>query len=405
MIHGIISYIVRMKMKMFFILILLVNMVAVGLHAESAKTEGTFFKRGIYINAYIAGDRKYMTKLLDKFDGLINTLVIDMKDSHGTVTYKSKLKMVEKVGSGGTLIKSLNNYVKQLKAKGYYLVARIVVFRDPIFARYKGSKFGVKVKGTKRLFTDENGFIWVDPFSEAAWQYNIDIAKEVAEAGFDEIQFDYVRFPSYDGSSIPFFAFQRNKDREEAVQNFLMRARKTLAEENVKISVAIFGYTTWHNSLPREGQHLYRIGNEVDVVYPMLYPSHFADDFLFDKIKEKRTYDIVFQSLKRAFVLLRHTDCKLIPYIQGFNWKMSRLGKDYIGIQMTASEDAGASGWIVWNAKGEYEDTYKSLINHCIKVATPKNVQRTRQITESRNFYEKKCEEPDITGIEAILCI
>ncbi len=372
-------------------------------HFHPERNEPPVFTKGLYINAYRAGDRKYMKKLLNDFGSLINTLVIDIKDSHGTLTYKSRLKIVRKVGSQGALIKDMRQYVKDLKNRGYYLVGRIVVFRDPLFARYKGRKFGVKVSGTRKLFRDENGFVWVDPFSEEAWEYNIAIAAEAAKAGFDEIQFDYVRFPSTDGNSIPYFPFHKKRKKEEAILSFLSMAKERLKREGVKVSIAVFGYTTWHNHLPREGQHFYEMGSKVDIVYPILYPSHFADGFLANKHKEKRTYNIVFKSIKRGDSLLRYTDSKLIAYLQGFNWKRSRLGRNYIGIQMSAAEEAGSNGWIVWNAKGEYKETYLSLVNRTIKLQEPEGKPRIKDVKLTFLKNEDKSEKPDTRGIEAIL--
>jgi len=394
-------------MKRFLPIIIVCAVFSTALQALAypKRNQAIAFKKGIYLNAFRAGDKKYMKRILTKFDGLINTLVIDVKDSHGKLSYNSKLKIVRKIGSQGNLVKNLEHYIAGLKSDGYYLIARIAVFRDPVFARYKARKYGVKIKGTKKLFRDENGFVWVDPFSKDAWNYNTQIAEEVAEAGFDEIQFDYVRFPSSDGSSSPYFPFQKNRPKEEAIHSFLLFAHNVLEKQGINISIATFGYTAWHNRLPREGQHLYRIGSEVDVISPMLYPSHFADDFLSNNVKEERTYNIVFQNLQRAKVFLRHSNCKLLPYIQGFNWKISKLGKNYIGVQMKACEDAGVSGWIVWNAKGEYDDTYEALINHSIRIIAPDTNLKINEIVSLREKNEKKHKKPDLRGIKAILHI
>ncbi|OQX56180.1 MAG: hypothetical protein B5M53_02845 [Candidatus Cloacimonas sp. 4484_209] len=366
------------------------------------------FIKGIYINKYIAGNRPYMISLQRKFGYTINTLVIDIKDSHGTLSYRSKLKLVKQVGAQGTSIKNLKNFVKRLKANGYYLIGRIAVFRDPVFAQHKNNKFGVKIKGTEKLFKDENGFIWVDPFSKDAWKYNIAIAEEAAKAGFDEIQFDYTRFPSIGKESkIPYFPFKKRKRKEEVIVDFLTLAREKLKKLDVNISIVLFGYTLWRNYLPREGQQLNEIGKRVDFIYPILYPSHFADNFMKDKKKAHRTYSIIYESIKKGRTLLRHTDCKIIPYIQGFDWKQSKLGNNYIEVQMKASEDAGAEGWIVWNAKGEYDDTYTALLKHYTKIVVKPNLKprteryKTQFITIKDENQSKKS---DTKGIDAMVC-
>ena len=394
-----------MKKFISIILVLILSLIGLQGYFHPEGNEHPKFIKGLYINAYRAGDRKYLNNLLNDFGSLINTLVIDVKDSHGKLTYKSNLKIVKRVGSQGALIKDINSYIKLLKGRGYYIIGRIVVFRDPIFARYKSRNYAVKIAGTKQLWKDESGFVWVDPFCEEAWKYNIAIAEEAVKAGFDEIQFDYVRFPSPNSEQRgAYFPFKKKRKKEDAILSFLSLANERLKKQGAKISIAIFGYATWHNHLPREGQHLSETGKRVDLVYPMLYPSHFGDDFLLNKHKEKRTYDIVFKSIKRGDSLLRYTDSKLIAYIQGFDWKRSRLGKDYIGVQMKAAEEAGSDGWVVWNAKGEYKETYISLLNHTIKLNKPKGELRIKNdvLTLLRN--EDKFKKPDTRGIEAILC-
>jgi hypothetical protein len=395
-----------MEMRIIPVILCISTLLSSYLKGQSSPVakESPEFTRGLYINAYRAADSKYMKNLLDDFGTLINTLVIDMKDSHGQVTYTSDLQMVKNSGAQGFLIKDLKKYVKQLKSKGYYLVGRIVVFRDPVFARYRSKKYAVKISGTKKLWKDESGFIWVDPFCEIAWKYNIDIAEEVAEAGFDEIQFDYARFPSPDGEQPnAYFPFKKKRMKEDAILGFLSKARERLEQHGVNISIAIFGYTAWHNHLPREGQHFYEMGKRVDFVYPMLYPSHFADNFLKNKTKEKRTYNIVFKSIKRGDSLLKYTDSELVAYIQGFNWKQSQLGKDFIGIQMKAVEDADSKGWIVWNAKGEYKETFFSLVNHTIKLYEPEYTPRFNEVVLTFGKNENKSKRSYVRGIEAVL--
>ena len=370
---------------------------------DNSEDHGPAYVRGLYLNAYRAGDRKYMTRLLDTFGGLINTLVIDIKDTHGYLSYKSDLAVVKRVGAQGTVIKDIRGYVQDLHKRGYYIVGRIVVFRDSKYARYKNNRYGVKASGTGKLWRDENGFVWVDPFSEQAWIYNIAIAEEAAKIGFDEIQFDYVRFPSMNGNAgKPYFPHMKKLRREDAILKFLSMAEEKVNPYGARISIVLFGYTTWRNHLPGEAQHLYEMGKRVDIVYPMLYPSHFADNFLKHDQKEKRTYDIVYRSARRGDSLLRFTDTRLVAYIQGFTWKQSTLGRNYIAVQMQAAEDADTDGWIVWNAKGEYSETFHSLVNKQIIIHEPLSKPRFPDITFMVAINEKKPQRPDDRGIEAV---
>lgn len=386
--------------------IVLIPLMAAWLFAEPKGGTDRYptYVRGLYLNAYRAGNRTYTTKLLDTFGGLINTLVIDIKDTHGYLSYRSDLAVVKRVGAQGTVIKDIRTLLNDMHKRGYYVIGRIVVFRDSKYARYKNNKYGVKVSGTRRLWRDENRFVWVDPFSEDAWDYNIAIAEEAARLGFDEIQFDYVRFPSVNGDAeTPYFPFVNKMKREDAILKFLSRAKEKVTPYGTRISIVLFGYTTWRNHLPGEAQHLYEMGKRVDVVYPMLYPSHFADDFLKQPEKEKRTYDIVYRSACRGDSLLRFTDTKLVAYLQGFTWKQSALGKNYIAVQMQAAEDAETDGWIIWNAKGEYSETYHSLVNKQIQIHQPVGKPRFPGIEFMVAINEKKPQRPDDRGIEAVL--
>lgn len=362
------------------------------------------YVRGIYLNAYRAADREYMDRLLDTFGSLINTLIVDIKDTHGYVYYKSNLSMVNRVGAQGAVIKDITGFINDMHRRGYYVVGRIVVFRDSKYARYDNRKYGVKVSGTRELWRDENRFVWVDPFSKDAWEYNIAIAEEAARIGFDEIQFDYVRFPSFNGHrNTPSFPHAKGMKRENAILSFLSLAKERLTPYGVRISIVLFGYTTWRNHLPGEAQHLYEMGKRVDVIYPMLYPSHFADDFLKQEKKEKRTYDIVFRSARRGDSLLRFTDTRLVAYLQGFTWKQSTLGENYITVQMQAAEDADTDGWVVWNAKGEYDETFNSLVNKQIRVHEPVGKPRFPVTELWMAIDEEEPQRPDHRGIEAVL--
>ncbi len=371
---------------------------------DAGKDRSPAYVRGLYLNAYRAADEVYRNRLLDTFGSLINTLIIDIKDTHGYVYYKSDLAVVRKVGAQGTVIKDIRALMNELHGRGYYIVGRIVVFRDSKYARYKGRKYGIKVSGTGKLWRDENRFVWVDPFSKDAWDYNIAIAEEAAKIGFDEIQFDYVRFPSLNGNTdTPSFPHASDMKREDAILSFLSLAKERLAPYGIRISIVLFGYTTWRNHLPGEAQHLYEMGKRVDVVYPMLYPSHFADDFLREGKKEKRTYDIVFHSACRGDSLLRFTDTRLVAYLQGFTWKQSTLGKNFIAVQMQAAEDSDTDGWVVWNAKGEYDETFNSLVNKQITIHVPMLTPRFPVASFLVAINEKKPKRSDYRGIEAVL--
>lgn len=313
-----------------------------------------FVYKGLYLSPYVAHNRGYVARLLEK-SHLFNTLVVDVKFDDGFLVYPSRLPLARAIGASQNWI-DLAEFVKQAKAHNLRLIARIVVFKDSYLAKH--GNLGGRDAKTGALWQDEAGNNWVDPYSETVWDYNIAIANEVLAFGFDEIQFDYVRFPT-DGDvwNCIFYHRSNNMTKEEAIAGFLKRAR---AKIPAPISVDVYGYATWR-VLTLEGQDLSRMGRFVDYVCPMLYPSHFAQSFKRERDEFWRSYWIYYDSVKSAQVLLKDTNARVITYVQGFNYKSPWFGPDYIHTQILAAKDAGASGFFIWHAGGDYSTALEAL--------------------------------------------
>ena len=227
----------------------------------------------------------------------MNALVIDVKGDRGFIPFKVDIPLAEEVGAQKTILfKDMKAVVASLKEQGLYLIARIVVFKDDPLAAAR-PQWAVKSKGGG-VFRDRERLRWIDPFHQEAWDYNIAIAKAAAEAGFDEVQFDYVRFP--DNRKVGFAKPANQNSRTEAISGFLKAAHQALAPYNVMVAADIFGYVMWNLDDTGIGQKVDAALDAVDVVCPMLYPSGYQFGIPNYKNPVQHPYEIVYLSLKRA---------------------------------------------------------------------------------------------------------
>ena len=292
--------------------------------------------KGIYLSPPVLQSGKLDTEIFYYAKkGYINALVIDVKNVKGNIYIRNT---------------KYQKFIKKAKEYNIYLIARIAVFKDNALALKNNGKYALKDSAGN--IWDMDGF-WTDPSDTNVWEYNINIAKKALLSGFNEVQFDYVRYPSL------VLGFQNDRYRENNINGFLRMAMDSLSDYGW-IGIDVYGYTVWAKRLKWEGQSFKKIGKIADAVYPMLYPSHFSDGFLDSLGKEARTYQIIYRSIKTAERKLKPF-VRCIPYLQAFDWKSSRLGKNYIYRQIKAADDAGSDGWILWQASGNYEQAFSEM--------------------------------------------
>lgn len=302
--------------------------------------------RGIYLYPYATVKiEKYLAYIKDSE---INCVVIDFKDASGHVTYNSYIPMVSTTGAKNSLL-NLEDLVKQCKSSGLHLIARVVLFQDSVLAWYKSGKYALRTTNG-RIWSDGQGMFWTNPCDREVWEYNINIARELAARGVPEIQFDYVRFPSSSENCGP---YRLECNKETTIAGFLEYASKTLKPMGTKIGAAVFGFSLWH-PLKCEGQNLDLMAKWLDVIYPMLYPSHFAWT---RDCSRQRDYDLIFTSLAKGEVI--NTEPKFVPYIQGFKLRSPGFGPDYIANQADAVKDSKAWGYIIWNPQSRYDAVWE----------------------------------------------
>lgn len=314
-----------------------------------------FSVKGLYLTVYGIANAKLRNAALKTIErNNLNALVIDVKGDRGFIPFKIDLPQAEQIGAQNPiLIKDMKAMLTDLKQKNLYLIARIVVFKDDLLARAK-PKLAIKTKGGG-IYTDRENLRWVDPFSREVWDYNIAIAKKVAELGFDEIQFDYVRFP--DTQKGAYSQKSTEDSRTQAVTGFLKAAHQALTPYNVLVAADIFGYVLWNTNDTDVGQKIDSIIKSVDVVSPMLYPSGYHLGIPKYRNPVKHPYQIVNLSLKRAQQRTGVSPLRFRPWLQAFRDYAFRGGhfkEDKMRIQLKAAEDFGASGWMFWNPRNVY---------------------------------------------------
>lgn len=318
--------------------------------------------KGIYVTAYSAGGAR-MKELLDLTDNTeLNSMVIDIKDDLGYITYPTENKKLQEMGKSQPFIRDIDALMKRLQKHDVYPIARVVVFKDTILAK-KNPELSFRNKDGS-VWTNGGGDSFVNPYSKEVWDYNIEIAKEAAKLGFKEIQFDYVRFPEGFETRADVLKYTKSdKSRVDIVAEFVQYARKELAPLGVRVSVDIFGYAASVPAAEGIGQDFVKISENVDVISPMVYPSHYSTGWYGVKDPDKDPYTTIKGSMKDTYKKLDPTkELKPVirPWIQDFtaSWLGSghyiKYGKKQVEDQIRAMKDMDVDEYLLWNASNRY---------------------------------------------------
>lgn len=316
-----------------------------------------FAPKALYLTVYGIGSKSLRGGALALIKhGQVNALVIDIKGDRGLVPYPSAVPLAQKSGARAiTTIRDLPALVAGLHQSGIYTIARIVVFKDNRLATYR-TDLAVKRRNGS-LFRDREGLAWVDPFQAEVRKYNIDIAIEAAQAGFDEIQFDYVRFPDV-SQKLRFAKDPTGASRVEGIDRFLTEARDRLVPYNVFLAVDIFGYVCWNTNDTGIGQQLEHIAKLVDYLSPMVYPSAYKYGIPGCSEPVSHPYEVVQDTLENARKRVNIPAKRFRPWLQGFrDYAFDRrvFGSSELAEQVRATNDFGSDGWMLWNPHNRYE--------------------------------------------------
>ena len=333
------------------------------LASAACRTEAADSGRGpvkaVYLSYYGVGSpalREHVIDLIDHTE--LNSVVIDVKSDEGFVPYETQVALATEAGVRGPVgVQNFDALLARLRARGVHTIARIVVFKDNVLARHR-SDWAVRDARTGGIWRDRERSAWIDPFRQESWAYSVALAREAALKGFDEIQFDYLRFPG-DGrlEDARYARPSSQPTRIAAVTGFLALAREALRGTSATLAVDVFGYTAFNDTDTDVGQRIEDLAPFVDYLCPMAYPSSYHRGLPGYPNPVAHPYEIVFETVNRMRARTAHTAVQIRPWIQDFrDYAFDRrpFGVAEVRAQMKAAEEAGAAGWMLWNPGNRY---------------------------------------------------
>jgi hypothetical protein len=315
--------------------------------------------RAAYLTYYGIGDRRIRERVLDLVKRTeLNAVVIDVKGDRGLIPYRTEVPAALAAGAQGpVIIRDFEALLAELKARGIYTIARIVVFKDNVLAHHR-KDLAIIDGRTGRPWLDREKLAWVDPFREEVWNYAIAIAREAAAKGFDEIQFDYVRFPTDGKLTVARYSRPNNAaTRLPTIAAFLAKARRELGPTGVFIAADLFGYTAFNTNDTDIGQRLEELAPYLDYICPMVYPSGYHVGIPGYRNPVKHPYEIVRESVRLTRERTQKTVVQVRPWLQDFRdyaYDRRAFGVREVRAQMRGAAEGGALGWMLWNPRNEY---------------------------------------------------
>ena len=308
--------------------------------------------RGVHLSAWGSGSRKLRRELITRInDSVINGVVVAIKEVDGKV-YIPGVEKAHKYGAYTPAIAQPEEMLNDFKEAGLYTVARVVVFKDKVLPLARPDLAVRTPAGAP--WRANNGATWLDPYNREVWAYTLDVAERAARLGFDEIQFDYIRYPTEGKTSLCRYSKPHNAANAIAnLEEFLAYARGRLKPHKVKISVDVFGLTTTAKDDMGIGQNLKAMARGSDYVYPMMYPSHYYPGEYNLKHPNSQPYKVIDRGLKDALKRLGPDYAKLRPYLQDFNMGW-RYGPHEVRAQLIAAKLNMLDSWVLWNSSNRY---------------------------------------------------
>jgi hypothetical protein len=319
--------------------------------------------RGLYVTLHSASSSKALEALLEVVDQTaINALVIDVKDDTGLLLHRSAAGARHNPKAAADApVRDLAAYVERLRKRGVYTIARIVTFKDPIYAAAHPER-AIVVRATGKLFRSQDKLAWGSPYDPDYRAYNLAVAREAALAGFNEVQFDYIRFPEVADDSLLDYRNPGRRTKAQAVQSFLLEARRLLAPLKVYVSADVFGLVCAARDDMRIGQYWEAVSSAVDYISPMAYPSHYAPGSYGLAVPDLHPYDLMSRATRDALARNKNiaTPARVRPWIQGFTARWLPRHRPYgvpeIRAQIQALSDLGIRSYLVWNPGNRYRD-------------------------------------------------
>jgi len=314
--------------------------------------------KAVYMSSWVAGTPSIRQRVIDLIDKTeVNAVVIDVKDYSGKISFTMDDPRVAKYSPFENRIKNIDELITELHSKNIYVIARVSVFQDNHLSR-KRPDLALHWAGSGEVWQDRKKIAWLDVKSPEVWDYTIAVAEAAYKQGFDEINFDYIRFPS-DGQvnsiSYPFYN-SANQTKAEALKSFFAHLSSKLKPQGIPTSADLFGMTMTNTDDLGIGQILENAAPYFDYIAPMVYPSHYPSGFLNYKNPASVPYEIINHAMNTAsgrLTAIGESPKKLRPWLQDFD-----LGADYtpdmIRAEKKAVYDAGLNSWMMWDPQNKY---------------------------------------------------
>jgi hypothetical protein len=315
--------------------------------------------KAAYLTYYGIGDRGIRGRVLDLAARTeINAVVIDVKGDRGWILYQTEVPQALAVGAQGpATLKDFDSLMADLKARGIYTIARIVTFKDNILATARPD-LAITDTRTGKPWIDNEKLAWVDPFQEEVWAYNIALGQEAIRRGFDEVQFDYVRFPTDGKLSATRYARPNTREtRLPTIATFLGKARTELGASGAFVAADLFGYTAFNENDTDIGQRIEELAPHLDFICPMVYPSGYHKGIPGYPNPVLVPGKVVFESVRLIRKRSGLNVVRVRPWLQDFrDYAFDRriFGVTEVQAQIRGAEESGAAGWMLWNPRNDY---------------------------------------------------
>ncbi|MBQ5599701.1 MAG: putative glycoside hydrolase, partial [Lachnospiraceae bacterium] len=300
----------------------------------------------------------------------INTVVIDLENDEGRITCSIDSPIITEIGACKTYVQDIEALIKTLKERGLYVIARVVAFRDPYLAEKKPEWSLHTADG--KLYRDKQGMAWVDPYCKEVWDYLMEVGTIAKEVGFDEVQFDYIRFSTDSTMKNVVYDEERTQGRSktEVITEFCQYAYENLASQGLFVSADVFG-TIIGSEIDANavGQIYTDMAKHLDYICPMVYPSHYGPGNFGLEYPDKQPYETILGAMKKSKAVLDqaadeddhiHNQAIVRPWLQDFTasylgeGKYIAYGYEEVQQQIQAVLDAGYDEWMLWSAANRY---------------------------------------------------
>jgi hypothetical protein len=309
--------------------------------------------KGVYMSSYAAGSSERMAQMLSLADSTeINAFVVDVKEDLGIITYEADVPMARELGLVKKRIANIDDFIDTLAEHDIVPIARVVCFKDTSLANAR-PELAVRSKDGGK-WADWKGLNYTNPYSHEVWEYIVQVAEDAARHGFREIQFDYVRFPS-DGPISKAVYPGEYCSKTDAIAGFLAFARERLEKMGVWVSADVFGIVIQDTpDTETIGQKYNKVAQNVDIVCPMVYPSHYDSGSYGIANPNASPYELVSAAMKETTSRLAGTGAMGRPWLQDFTLRGVEYGVERVKAQIKAAEDQGYDEWILWDPSLDY---------------------------------------------------